>query len=78
MDPGAAQAFYEGEIGRYGRLARRVERQAGLKAQQHVKAEKADCVEEQHGDAIGEPMLFALGVDAGERIEAGLERTQDR
>jgi hypothetical protein len=35
-------------------------------------------MEQQHGDRIGQPMLFALLVDAADPVERALDRPQHR
>ena len=35
-------------------------------------------MEQEHGDGVSEPMLFALFVDAARPIERRLDRSQDR
>ncbi|MGY4464381.1 hypothetical protein ACVWWK_000063 [Bradyrhizobium sp. LB9.1b] len=35
-------------------------------------------MEQQYGDRVSQPMLLALLVDAGEPVDAGLDRTQHR
>ncbi|MGY3356551.1 hypothetical protein ACVWZK_003214 [Bradyrhizobium sp. GM0.4] len=68
----------EGEIRGDSALAGRIERQDGLQPHHAVDDEEAADMEQQHGDRIGQPMLLALLVDAGEPVDAGLDRTQHR
>ena len=68
----------EGEIGRDGVEALRIERQHVLQPLQRIEREEADDREGDHRDRISEPALLARLVDAGEPIEAALDRPQDR
>ena len=68
----------EGEVFSDRALPRRVEGQHGLQAHHAVDDEEAADMEQQHGDRVGQPMLLALLVDAGDPVDAGLDRTQHR
>ena len=60
------------------RLIGRIERQYRLQPHQAINDEEAADMEQQHGDRIGQPVLFALLVDAADPVEPALERAQDR
>ena len=68
----------EGEIGRDRVEMLRVERQNRLQALQGVKSEEARKAEGEHGEAIADPTLLLTLVDAAQRIEDALDRTQER
>ena len=68
----------EGEIGRDRRLLGRIERQARLQAHQRIENRKAADVEEQHGDRVGQPVLFAFLIDTRGAVERQFDRPQDR
>ena len=63
---GEADGGIEGEVRGDRRHARRIERQHRLEALQRVDQQEARGIEQQHGDRIGEPVLLARLVDAGE------------
>ena len=71
---GEAHGSVEGEVGRHSRLASRIEWQRALQAQERIEQQEACQIEQQHGHRIGEPMLLAFGVDAGDGIEGVLDR----
>ena len=54
----------------------RVERQNRLQALQGVKSEEARQAEGEHGEAIADPTLLLTLVDAAQRIDDALDRTQ--
>ena len=68
----------EGEVRRNRGLPCRVERQHRLQPHQRIEEEEAADVEQQHGDGIGQPVLLALLVDAGDPVEPGFDRAQNR
>ena len=68
----------EGEIFGNCRLARRVERKYGLQAHHRIKDDEAADVKEQHGERIGDPMLFALFVDPADPVDRDLDRPKQR
>ena len=57
--------------------ALRIERQHVLQPLQRVERDEAGDRKGDHRDRIDEPALLALLVDAGEAIEAALDRPQD-
>ena len=67
----------EGQVRAHGVEPLRVQRQDMLEAQDRVEQDEAGGVENQQGHGVGEPILLAFGIDAGERVEASLDRTQD-
>ena len=58
-------------------MSGRVERQELLQPQHRIEKQETRGVEQQHGDRIGEPMLLALLVDAGDPVKRHLDRPQD-
>ena len=68
----------EGEVGRDAVEALRIERQVALQPLQRVEAEEAGGAEGQHGERVAAPALFALGIDAGQRVEAALDGREHR
>ncbi|MET4767190.1 hypothetical protein ABH973_000526 [Bradyrhizobium ottawaense] len=68
----------EGKILSDRALSGRIEGQHGLKPHHAVDDEEAADMEQQHGDRVGQPMLLALLVDAGDPVYAGLDRAQHR
>ena len=77
-----ADGGIESKVGRHRRLFGWIERQNRLEAHQGieepVKDEEAANMEEQHGDRICQPMLFAFLVDAAGPIERRFHRPQHR
>ena len=68
----------EGEIGGDRIEALRVQRQKILEALDQIERNEADDAEGQHRHRIGDPALFARRIDAGELVEAALDRHQHR
>ena len=66
----------EGEVGRDRPLAGGIERQHGLQPQDRVEQQEARRLEDQHGDRVGQPGLLLRRVDAGEAIQAALDRAE--
>ena len=61
------------------RLSGRIEAAStACSAHQHVENEKAADVKQQHADRVGQPILLALLVDAGDAVEHDLDRPQNR
>jgi hypothetical protein len=58
-------------------LSGRVERQAGLQPHQHIKQDKTAGIEQQHGNRIGQPVLFTRLLDPTDAVEDGFDRLQD-
>ena len=56
----------------------RVQREATLEAKQAVEAHKPKRVEAQQTEGVDEPILFAIGVNAGQPVDQALDRPQDR
>ena len=75
---GEADRRVEGQVRGYGRHARRVQRQKALEAHERVDTQEAGRVEQQHGDRVGDPSLLARLVDAGNAVEAALDRPENR
>ena len=63
---------------RNGVEALRIERQHVLKPLQRVERDESGDREGDHRDRVSEPALFARLIDAGEAIEAALDRPHDR
>lgn len=68
----------EGQIRGDRPLPGRIERQHGLQAHHAVDDEESADMEQEYRDRVGQPMLLALLVDAGDPVDAGLDRTQHR
>ena len=66
----------EREIGPDRILARRIERQQVLQPLQPVQRDEAGERERQHGDRVGDPVLFLRLVDAAQPVDAALHRPQ--
>ena len=64
----------EGEVGRDGAHAGRIERQRALETLEGVEENEAGGVEGQHGKRVGEPVLLLALARAGGRVERALER----
>ena len=59
-----------------GRLFGRVERQSTLRAHQHVENEQPTGMKQQHADRVGDRMLLAPLIDAGELVDRDFDRPQ--
>ena len=66
----------EGEIGRDGVEAARVQRQKVLQPLQGVERDEAGDGKDDHRDRVGEPVLLTRCVDARQPIEAALDRPE--
>jgi hypothetical protein len=73
-----ARRRIERQVRGHGGLIRRVQREYRLQAHERVKNDEAAHVEEQHGDGVGEPVLFAGRVHARDTIKHAFDRSQDR
>ena len=75
---GEADGGIERQIRRHRGHAGGIERQDILQPLQRVDEDEAGRVEEEHGERIGDPVLLACFLDAGQAIEAGLDRPKER
>ena len=73
-----ARRRVEGEALFHRRLSRGIERQHALKPEDRVQDHEAEDVEQHDGGGVAEPVLLLVGANAGDAIEAALERRQHR
>jgi hypothetical protein len=62
--------------GEFGHICR-IERERRLEAQDRIQQQESGRVEQQHGNRIGQPVLFARFVDTGDPIKTKLDRAED-
>ena len=67
----------EGEIGRHGVEAARVQRQKVLQPLDRVEREESGDGKDDHRDRIGKPVLLPRRIDPGQAIEAAFDRSED-
>ena len=68
----------EGEVGRDGVKAARIERQHVLEALQRVERQEAYDRKGDHRHGVGEPVLLTLRIDAGQPVKPSLDGRENR
>ncbi len=68
----------ERQIGRHRIERLRIERQQRLQALQPVQHDEAGEAERQHGDRVGDPMLFLRFIDTADAVQPAFQRPQHR
>ena len=67
----------EGELGRHGVEAARIQRQKVLQPLQGVERQEAHDRKGDHRHRVGEPVLLTLRIDAGQAVEPPLDRREN-